>query len=310
MDCEKFDEHVIDALYEELDELTAAALKRHTDGCARCSAISSGLRSARDGAVLPLEEPSSDLEARILEAERTAQKHAPWPRKLMRAAAWAGSHAMRPQLAMAALFMLVVGSSLLLLRARPGTVGAPVQITERGEPAPAATAAPESISGARRFGGKDQGQTEQKGEASLEAKPQAPADLEKNEHARPSDATLSTPPAAPAAAEAMATPSLAATADPGGKLSEEPGTGSTPQQVLSWARDGRVSGGCSVAVGRYDTVAKRFPSTPEAETASREASECQREVAVAPPAPKMAAKAKPAKPAPAKPAASVDGPKP
>jgi hypothetical protein len=307
MDCEKFDEHVIDALYEELDELTAAALKRHTDGCARCSAILSGLRSARDGAVLPLEEPSADLEARILEAERTAQKHAPWPRKLMRAAAWAGSHAMRPQLAMAALFMLVVGSSLLLLRARPGTVGAPVQITERGEPAPAATAMPESISGARRLGGKDQGAaTEQKGEGSVDAKPQAPADLEKNE--RSSDATLAIPPAAPAAAEAMAAPTAASTAAPGGKMAEEPGTGSTPQQALSWAREGRASGGCSIAVGRYDTVAKQFPSTPEAETASREASECQREVALAPPAPKPAAKVELAKPAPAKPAASAGGP--
>ena len=35
MDCEKFDQHVIDALYDELDELTHAALKRHVEGCSR-----------------------------------------------------------------------------------------------------------------------------------------------------------------------------------------------------------------------------------------------------------------------------------
>ena len=41
MDCEKFDEHVIDALYGELDELTAAALRRHVESCSRCAAIGS-----------------------------------------------------------------------------------------------------------------------------------------------------------------------------------------------------------------------------------------------------------------------------
>src|SRR4051812_2153371 len=137
MDCEKFDQHVIDALYDELDELTHAALKRHVEGCSRCSGILSGLRATREVAMLPMEEPSDDLEARILDAVATAQKKTPWPRKVLRGLAWAGSHAMRPQLAMAALFFLVIGSSLLLLRAKPGTVGvAPVRVTERGAPAP------------------------------------------------------------------------------------------------------------------------------------------------------------------------------
>lgn len=43
---------------------------------------------------------------------------------------------MRPQLAMAAVFVLVVGSSLLLVRAKPGTGVAPLRVTERGVPAP------------------------------------------------------------------------------------------------------------------------------------------------------------------------------
>jgi len=137
MDCEKFDQVVMDALYGELDELTAAALRRHVDACVRCSEAWNGLRSTREGASLPLEEPSEDLESRILAAALVAQRKTPWHRQVLRALAWAGSHAMRPQFAMAALFFLVIGSSLLLLRAKPGTVGtAPVSVTERGVPTP------------------------------------------------------------------------------------------------------------------------------------------------------------------------------
>jgi hypothetical protein len=136
MDCQKLDQHVIDALYGELDELTHVALKRHIEGCARCAGVLSGLRATREVGALPLEEPSDDLEARILDAAVAAQRKAPWPRKVLRGLAWAGSHAMRPQLAMAALFFLVIGSSMLLLRAKPGTVGVPVRVTENGAPSP------------------------------------------------------------------------------------------------------------------------------------------------------------------------------
>lgn len=150
MDCEKFDLCVMDALYGELDELTHEALKRHVEGCARCGAAWAGFKSTRNllasagassprdtvsgGATLPLDEPPDDLERRIMAAERTAHRGAPWYRKIMRGAAWAGSHAMRPQLAMAALFMFVIGSSLLLLRARPGTMAPPVLVSEQGRP--------------------------------------------------------------------------------------------------------------------------------------------------------------------------------
>src|SRR4051812_22759257 len=134
MDCEKFDQHVIDELYDELDELTHAALKRHVEGCSRCAGILTGLRATREVGILPIEEPSDDLEDRILAAVAVAQKKTPIGRKVLRGLAWAGSHAMRPQLAMAALFFLVIGSSLLLLRARPGTVVTAVRVTERGSP--------------------------------------------------------------------------------------------------------------------------------------------------------------------------------
>jgi hypothetical protein len=112
-------------------------MKRHREGCARCESTWSELSSTRELAVLPLEEPSDELEGRILAAIGAAQRSAPWPRRAVRTLAWAGSHAMRPQLAAAAVLLLILGSSVLLLRPRPGSVGAlPVHVTERGVPAP------------------------------------------------------------------------------------------------------------------------------------------------------------------------------
>src|SRR5512135_233161 len=84
MDCERFEQHVIDALYEELDDLTAAEFKRHAESCARCAQIFAGLKGARTATALPLEEPSPDLERRILAAERAAARGAPWYFKVMR----------------------------------------------------------------------------------------------------------------------------------------------------------------------------------------------------------------------------------
>ncbi len=136
MDCEKFDQHVIDELYDELDELTHAALERHVAGCSRCAGVLAGLRATREIGVLPLEEPSADLEARILEAVAVAVP-APSPRgKVIRGIAWVGRHALRPQLAMAAVLCLVVGSGLFLAR---GSRKSPAAVAAAA-PAPAALA--------------------------------------------------------------------------------------------------------------------------------------------------------------------------
>src|ERR1700733_13576473 len=116
MDCERFEAALIDELYNELDELTSAAAKRHAAGCSRCASLLGGLRATRRVAVLPLVEPSVDLEDRILAPARSAQRVGPRGRRLSRAGAWAGSWAMRPQTAMAAVFVLMVGSSLLFVR--------------------------------------------------------------------------------------------------------------------------------------------------------------------------------------------------
>ena len=189
MDCERFDQHVMDAVYGELDELSSEALKRHVDGCARCGSVLANLRSTRAALEIPLVEPSDALEQRILAAERTAVKHMPWHRKVVRAAAWAGSHAMRPQLAMAALFMFVIGSSMMLLRARPGTLSPPVTVRDEGRPGAeeAPAAAPVDQQGRRAFGeGRASGSKEVDG---IQEKDKAADDFSKAETLKLTDAT-------------------------------------------------------------------------------------------------------------------------
>jgi hypothetical protein len=140
MDCEKFENVMLDELYGELDELTSAAAKRHMAGCARCAALYSGLRATRRVAKLPVVEPPADLEARIFAATREAQKVVPLGGRVSRALSWAGSWAMRPQTAAAAVFMLMIGSSLFLVtnRRSASEPAAAVRVESAGQPAQAA----------------------------------------------------------------------------------------------------------------------------------------------------------------------------
>jgi len=118
VDCEKFESLLIDELYGELDEVTSAAVRRHAAGCARCGALLSGLRATRKVAALPMEEPSIDLEDRILSAVREQQKVLPFRARASSVLSRAGAWAMRPQTAMAAVFLLVIGTSFVLVQSR------------------------------------------------------------------------------------------------------------------------------------------------------------------------------------------------
>ena len=139
MDCEKFDQILIDALYDELDELTLAAAKRHAEGCQRCQAAWSGLRATLKIGVLPTVEPPPSLEPNILKAAHEAHGNVPWPKRVGRAISWAGSYAMRPQTAMAAILVLMLGSSVIFVRRKPDRSGpSRVSVTERGVPEQAA----------------------------------------------------------------------------------------------------------------------------------------------------------------------------
>ncbi len=133
MDCEKFDRVLLDLLYDELDELTRAAAVRHTDHCQRCRADLAQLRVTREGGALALVAAPDGFERRVLAAELAARQGLPWTQRAERWWTIATGYAMRPQLAMAALLMLMIGSSLLLLRPKPGS-HASIQVTERGTP--------------------------------------------------------------------------------------------------------------------------------------------------------------------------------
>ena len=142
MDCEKFENLLIDELYGELDEVTSAAVRRHAAGCARCGALLSGLRATRKVAALPIEEPSSDLEDRILSAVREQQKVLPLRARLAMGLSRAGAWAMRPQTAMAAVFLVVIGTSFVLVQGRKSVSTASMPAGGAfAEGAPVATAA-------------------------------------------------------------------------------------------------------------------------------------------------------------------------
>lgn len=293
MDCEKFDEHVMDAMYGELDELTHASLRRHVDSCGRCSNAFEGLTRAREDAILPMIEPSADLEERILVAERAVYGRAPWYRKVVRAAAWAGSHAMRPQLAMAALFMFVIGSSVLLLRARPGTVAAPVQVDERGSPeaSRASEASPVSQAPmAARGAAKGDGDRNDDGEDTKRAKVAAA-----DEPAPDATAAATAAPASEASAIAVLKPAA-------------PGEAAV-DKLLADARAVRESSGCSAAAPSFEALAQSHPESEEGKQAQKELEACRMTAAKSPPRPAPPATTTTAAPAaPAPPAGSTAKP--
>ncbi len=131
MDCEKFDKVVLEMLYDELDELTGAAAKRHMEHCSRCGSMGARLRATREVGMLPQLAPPAGLQERILRLERAARQALPLRERVGRTISVLAGYAMRPQLAMAALLLLMIGSSFLFLRAKPGDADN-VHVTERG----------------------------------------------------------------------------------------------------------------------------------------------------------------------------------
>ncbi len=143
MDCKTFDDHLMDELYGELDEVTSAAMARHAESCSSspsCRSKLAGLRSTREAVHevgMPYVDPPDDLEDRILAATRDARPVIPLRRKMGGAVSWAGAWAMRPQTAMAAVFLLMIGSSLALFRThRSRMESKAVAVSELGTPEP------------------------------------------------------------------------------------------------------------------------------------------------------------------------------
>jgi TolA-binding protein len=268
MDNEKFDQHLMGFLFDELDEVTHAAMKRKIESDADCRELAAGLRATLEVAHLPLEDPSDDLEERILAATTLAQQGEPWHRKLLQSLSWAGSWAMRPQLAMAALLMLVIGSSVLLMRAKPGSVAvipskdAP---TAAGDAPPAAAAEPE--------------------QAAAE-----PAEVAMNDEASPQAAATTAPSqAASAATNAQAVASFddAMTHYREGRFGDaqrdfnsvaSSGGPKSASAALFEAKSARAMKGCAAAVPLYQSVRARFAGGAPAADATYELGDCMRQL--------------------------------
>lgn len=133
MNSDKFDRVVLDLLYGELDELTTAAAKRHMDQSARAREIYAHLKVTRQLGVLPTHSPPADFEQALMQQVGRALAELPLHHRIGRIVSMLAGYAMRPQLIMGALLLLMIGSSLMFLRARPGQHSA-VQVTERGAP--------------------------------------------------------------------------------------------------------------------------------------------------------------------------------
>lgn len=133
MDCERFDKTTMDLLYGELDELSAAAALRHLHHCTRCRDIWGHLRTTRELSDIPQEDPPADLFDAIMSAEANAHRSLPARERFSRGVSVLAGYAMKPQLAMAALLLLMIGSSLVFVRSDPRNQGQ-VSVTERGTP--------------------------------------------------------------------------------------------------------------------------------------------------------------------------------
>lgn len=133
MDCETFDKLVIDRIFAELDDLDSGALQRHVAHCSRCRNIESSLRATREVVNLPAPEVPQGLVDQVMSLERSTRTRLPIQQRLGRAVSVLSGYAMRPQLTMGALLLLMIGSSLFLLRTRPGDREL-VHVTERGVP--------------------------------------------------------------------------------------------------------------------------------------------------------------------------------
>jgi hypothetical protein len=273
MDCETFDRDVVDLLYGDGEASARDALARHAEGCARCGPALAVLRLARDQASrLPRASPPEGLTRRILEAEAASRSAPALSRRVARAASWAGSLAMRPQFAMAALFCLAVGSSLLLLRARSDSVLGPTSVREEGEPSPLpmeapAAAPPQQVAARPRRG-------DQEDEGAKRPVTGQPADAEPAAAAATAEATAAPPP--PAASAAAEQPSTDASKD-----------------ALRAALDVATRSGCRAALPDFRGVVASHPGTREAALAAREMDVCGQAVAAGPPPP--AGKAAPGK---------------
>jgi hypothetical protein len=306
VECEKFESLLIDELYGELDEVTSAAVKRHAAGCARCGALLSGFRATRKVAALPIEQPSADLEDRILSAVREQQKVLPFRARMSTALSRAGAWAMRPQTAMAAVFLLVIGTSFVLVQSRKGMETASRVTAAEGAPVAAAAAAPTVAASAYALESKDtafaHGVAEQQALGPSRTATLASADLP-NLKDKADDLSATPPPpsqtkelakneaisnAGPIAGVPAATATMRARAldtdglgisggGTGGGRGYAQGQAPPPADALTAARNDKAKNGCTAAViQQYEDLRARAGNTGPGNDATMDVGRCYR----------------------------------
>jgi hypothetical protein len=295
MDCDKVESLIMDELYGELDQVTSAALKRHVAGCGRCTMLLSGFRATRRVATLPMVEPPPELERRILLAAGTSPVAVAVERPFARVVSAAGSWAMRPQTAMAAVFLVMFGASVLLLRGRSSRAPASSEmiVTEKGTPAPAPIpASPPAASepmptpvaavspSVRRAPSPQAGPTLDMGPSLARertmAKAVLPAKPEESPVALAADQASNFAGAAAPAAPAAARGASRSTKGPDGVESESESTTVAASPGLTAARALRDSQGCRAAVARFDEVAQHAAGSSAGWQALLESALCYR----------------------------------
>lgn len=162
MNCSDYESLMMDELYEELDPERSAQLAQHKGECAACRQAALDLRAFKADLQVPAVEIPAGLHERIMakvdaaiDGAHEADGSAPAnltpatpanlnagstdakvlrPRwGMARVISTAGAWAMRPQTAMAAVFLLMVGSSAWLLRGQRQEAAARVEL-EQGAP--------------------------------------------------------------------------------------------------------------------------------------------------------------------------------
>jgi TolA-binding protein len=280
MNSDKFDRIVLDLLYGELDELTTAAAKRHMDQSARAREIFAHFKATRQLSVLPTHTPAPDFEAALMERERRTLAELPLHHRIGRIVSMLAGYAMRPQLIMGALLLLMIGSSLMFLRARPGQHSA-VQVTERGAPeadvdlvlpvaAPRDETPPDLASGVFRV----LPALEATG-APRPAEPTAAPVSLVNEVVRPGVVEASPEGLDPfdQALDLYRAGQFVEALQRFDRLARAGGR-RAPEAALYGARSVRNTAGCSEAVSRFERVRTKFPGTPSAYEATLRGAKC------------------------------------
>jgi hypothetical protein len=262
MDCELFDRLVIDRVFSELDDLTSGAVQRHVAHCSRCRSIESNLRATREVATLPTQEPPASFVEQVLALERATRTQLPWRQRVGRAVSVLAGYAMRPQLGMSALLLLMIGLSLFLLRTQPGEHEL-IHVTERGVP---------------------EGEIDPHADnAARNTPPGAVASAERtvsNAATKPVSAT--TPEPSPtnelleAARRAFKDGRFALAEELAERVAEQGGADSGSASMLSAIALSR-NAGCSAAIPRFEALRARQGKSVLGEEAAFRAAECHRE---------------------------------